>query len=245
MTRKKGIGEEKSNEVKSDREETEDKRVEKQSQEKQIREIEERESSKEKEIYIFTLKIPSDRIAALIGKNGETKKEIESETGCKLQIDSKEGEVHIQSADSIKLYNTKEIVKAVGRGFNPKIAMLLLKPDYMLDVIELRPLLKSTSHMKRMKGRVIGEGGKCRKTIEDLTDTSVSVYGKTIAIIGEASKVGIARRAIESLLRGSPHSTVYNWLEKQRKHIKEEDFLNGFETTEKTEFEDLKKRDDK
>jgi ribosomal RNA assembly protein len=71
--------------------------------------------------------------------------------------------------------------------------------------------------MQRLKGRVIGAKGKARKAIEELTQTNISVYGKTIAIIGEIQNVGTARRAIESLLMGSMHATVFKWLEKQRR----------------------------
>ncbi len=71
--------------------------------------------------------------------------------------------------------------------------------------------------MKRLKGRVIGEGGRSRKTIEELTGSYISIYGKTICIIGEPEGAPNARRAVESLLKGSPHGNVYKWLEKQRK----------------------------
>jgi len=74
--------------------------------------------------------------------------------------------------------------------------------------------------MRRLKGRVIGADGKTRRIIEDMTETYVTVYGKTIGIIGETSNVSLARRAIESLLRGSPHSSVYKWLENQRRNIR-------------------------
>jgi ribosomal RNA assembly protein len=178
--------------------------------------------------YSYSLKIPIERVAALIGTGGATKNEIAAETGCKLNIDSKEGEVEISSNDSIKLYTAREIIKAIGRGFNPKIALSLLKPDYVFDIIELRQIMKSVAQMQRLKGRVIGEGGKARSTIEGLTDTSISVYGKTIAIIGEASNVATAKRAIESLLSGSNHSSVYNWLEKHRRMSKADEFKHEF-----------------
>ena len=66
----------------------------------------------------------------------------------------------------------------------------------------------------------IGEGGKSRKTIEDLTECYISVYGKTIGIIGEPENVAAARKAVEDLLKGSPHGNVYKLLEKRRRMIK-------------------------
>ncbi|MFQ5621427.1 MAG: RNA-processing protein, partial [Candidatus Nanoarchaeia archaeon] len=63
----------------------------------------------------------------------------------------------------------------------------------------------------------IGEGGKSRKVLEDLTECQISVYGKTIAVIGEVEMMSLARRAVDMLLCGAPHRNVYKWLEKQRR----------------------------
>ncbi|MGV8169480.1 MAG: KH domain-containing protein [Candidatus Nanoarchaeia archaeon] len=171
--------------------------------------------------FSFGVKIPKERVAVLIGKNGETKKELEEYTNCKMDIDSKEGDVSISGADSLKMYALREVVKAVGRGFNPEIARLLLKQDYALEVIALLDYVRNKDHFERVKGRVIGAEGKSRQTIEELTGTFISVYGKTISIIGETEGVVAAKKAVESLLQGSPHSNVYRWLEKNRRTLKE------------------------
>ena len=66
--------------------------------------------------------------------------------------------------DGIKLFTAREIVKAVARGFNPDIALQLLKPDYTLDLIEMKEITgKSKNNLLRLKGRVIGKGGKARE----------------------------------------------------------------------------------
>lgn len=170
--------------------------------------------------YSYELKITKERIAVLIGKDGEVKKELEDLTETQIDIDSKEGDVTIKGSDSIKMYALKEVIKAIGRGFNPEIARLLLKQDYVLEIIPLLDYLKK-SHLERVKGRVIGSAGKSRNTIERLTDTFIVVYGKTISILGESDGVVAAKKAIESLIAGSPHANVYKWLEKNRKKMKE------------------------
>jgi len=174
--------------------------------------------------YLYDTKIPKERIAVLIGKDGITKKHIESATNIKLKIDSKEGDVFLEGEDALGLYSAREVVKAIGRGFNPEVALLLLKPDYMFEMLNMLDYVKSKNHMIRLKGRVIGAEGRSRKTIEDLTETYISVYGKTIGIIGFSENVAIAKKAIESLLSGSPHSSVYKWLEKRRSDMKRKDF---------------------
>lgn len=174
--------------------------------------------------YLYDTKIPKERIAVLIGKEGITKKQIESATNIKLKIDSKEGDVFLEGEDALGLYSAREVVKAIGRGFNPDIALLLLKQDYMFEMINMLDYVKSKNHMIRLKGRVIGAEGRSRKTIEELTETYISVYGKTIGIIGFSENVAIAKKAVESLLSGSPHSSVYKWLERRRGNMKRKDF---------------------
>ena len=173
----------------------------------------------EQEEFTYELKIPQERVAVLIGTNGTTKREIEETTKNKLEI-SKEGDVTISGNDGLELYVTKEIIKAIARGFNPKIALLLLKQDYTLEIIDMKTIAgKSKNTLLRLKGRVIGKGGKSREEIERLTDCNISVYGKTVGIIGETQAVSLARRAIAMLLQGSMHKTVFRFLEKQKKEM--------------------------
>ena len=171
------------------------------------------------EEFSYELKIPEERVAVLIGTNGKTKNEIEMATKSSLDI-TKDGDVTITGDDGLDLYTTKEIVKAIARGFNPKIALLLLKSDYALELIDMKDISgKSKNTLQRLKGRVIGKGGKSREEIERLTECNISIYGKTVGIIGESGQVSIARQAVAMLLQGSMHKTVYQFLEKKNKEI--------------------------
>lgn len=170
--------------------------------------------------YSYELKITKDRIAVLIGTKGQTKKDLESITDCKIIVDSKEGDVLLTGKDPINLFSLREVVRAIARGFNPDIAKQLLKQDYILDVISLNDYSREKSHQLRLKGRVIGVDGKARANIEQLTECYISVYGKTISIIGKIEMVSICKRAVETLLAGSTHATVYKWLERQRRTIR-------------------------
>ena len=177
--------------------------------------------------FSYEIKIPRERVAVLIGKNGLTKRQIEEATKTKLNVNSEEGDVSVMGEDALSMFATKEIIHAIGRGFNPEIAMLLLNQDYNIEMINLGDYIKSKNSMERIKGRVIGAEGKSRRVIEDLTECNVSVYGKTIGIIGKVENTSVCRRAIESLLGGSPHANVYKWLEKQRTKQKRDSFLGN------------------
>lgn len=178
------------------------------------------------EAFSYELKVPQDRVAVLIGKDGESKKEIEKSTNSKLDITT-DGDVTITGSDGILLYIAKDIITAIGRGFNPKIALLLLKTDYTLEIINIKDMAgKSKNMVQRLKSRVIGSGGRAREEIERLTDTHVSIYGKTIGIIGETDRVYQAREALSMLLSGAMHKTVYSYLEKKNREMSFGQFAN-------------------
>ena len=175
--------------------------------------------------YSYELKIPKDRVAVLIGMKGNVKKAIEEETKSKIKVDSKEGDIFVSGEDALGLYTAREVIKAIGRGFNPDVARLLLRQDYIFEVVSLSDYSKNKESMTRLKGRVIGQDGKARRLIEQLTECYVCVYGKTISIIGEPESTSAAKQAVENLLSGSTHANVYKWLEKKRRELKRKNIL--------------------
>jgi len=153
--------------------------------------------------------IPEDRKAVLIGANGETKKKIEKLTKTKILV-RENIEIEGEALDVLK---TKEIVKAIGRGFSPEISLQLTKEDNVLFITKISGSEKTS---KRLLSRVIGSHGKAKKNIEFLTGTHVSIYGKTISVIGKYEDAVKAKDAIDSILSGSRHGYVYKNLESKK-----------------------------
>ena len=172
------------------------------------------------------IRIPNDRIGSLIGKSGNVKSLIEKSCYVTLDIDGDTGEVFIKSTDDVEKmqpFKAIEIVTAIGRGFSPENAMTLLEGENTLHVIDLREFVgKSNTNVERIKGRIIGEGGRARKNMENLTNTHISVYGRTVAIIGDASKLRLAVDAISALSSGGMHGAVYDKLESANRRTKQE-----------------------
>jgi ribosomal RNA assembly protein len=172
------------------------------------------------------IRVPAERIAVLIGKSGSVKSRIEQLCYVTLDINGETGEVFIRSdgnVEKIQPFKAMEIVTAIGRGFSPENAMSLLNGENTLHVIDLREFAgKSNANIERIKGRIIGEGGKARKNMENLTGTRISVYGKTVSIIGDTSKLRLVVDAISSISNGSMHGTVYNKLEAANRKNKQE-----------------------
>jgi ribosomal RNA assembly protein len=174
------------------------------------------------------VRIPKERIGVLVGPDGKVKQRIEEKFMVTLEIESGTGGVNIvlseKAEDPSVLFKAKDTVTAIGRGFSPEHAFRLLRnEDNIFDLIDLRLLFgRSESDIKRVKGRIIGANGKTRRLIEELTDASVVVYGHTIGIIGTFERVDVARNAVQMLIDGSQHHTVYKYLQRKRSEFKKQ-----------------------
>ncbi len=170
-------------------------------------------------------KLPLDRIGVLLGENGRVKKEIEEKTRTIITVDSNTGSVIIEPASpnttALDLMRAQNIVRAIGYGFSPERAFRLLEEDQILEVVDVRQYVgDKPNHIKRVLGRVIGEEGKARRTLEELTGTYISVYDHYVAIIGDYETANIAKKAIEMLIEGRMHSTVYKYIDREMFNIR-------------------------
>ena len=173
------------------------------------------------------IRIPADRIGALIGPSGKTKKRIEATFQIDLTIDGETGNVDIKvkpdQPDVSVLFVARNMIRAIGRGFSPKNAFALINEDYDLIIMDLEEYVgRSKNAQGRVKGRIIGKEGKSRAMIEELTDCLVSVYGGTVSIIGPFEMLPVTKEAVEMLINGSFHKTVWNHLYAYRRKMKKE-----------------------
>lgn len=171
------------------------------------------------------LKIPKERVGVLIGPHGKTKETVEKTTQTNIDVDSEAGSIAISpqesAEDPLAVWKARYMVKAIGRGFNPEIALKLIDDDVMLEIINLPDYVgKSKKSILRQKGRIIGKDGKTRDIITEMTGTYVSIYGKTVSIIGEMEHLQIAKEAVEMILDGARHKTVYSFLERKKQDMK-------------------------
>ncbi len=171
-------------------------------------------------------RISRKRLGVLIGTEGQTKNTLEELTGVRISIDSSSGEVTIDESpceDPSMGLKARDVVQAIGRGFSDEKALELLEEDCFLRIFDIKDFAHSRNRIVELKGRVIGTRGKTRGLLEELTGSSVSVYGHTVAIIGSSLQLDVASRAVEMLLKGSEHATVYRYLERMRPQLKIEE----------------------
>lgn len=189
-------------------------------------------------IYV---KVPINRLGAVIGKKGEVKLRLIEELGVRITIDSENSMVIIEpeapGTPPINMMKAGEIIKAIAYGFPPEKAYRLLEDDQILVIVDLKQFVgDSPNHLKRIKGRIIGEAGRARKTIEEMTGTDIYVGDHYVAIIGDYERAMAAKKAVEMLAEGRMHSTVYRYLDKVLREIKRREALKMWA---KDEFEEL------
>lgn len=175
--------------------------------------------------FQHTLKIPRERIGALIGKGGRVKQQIEKRCGVEIEIDSETGDAIISGSkpvEQMEAFRAVEVITAISRGFSPERAYHLFDDEEVVfQQMDLHDYAgKSPNALERIKGRIIGEGGKARRMIEELSGTYISVYGHTVAFIGNYREVKLATDAIAMLAKGSMHKSVYTMLQRARRRDK-------------------------
>jgi len=170
------------------------------------------------------LKIPKERVGVLIGHNGETKRMIEKLSTTTLEIDSVEGEVIINehnTSDPLLSLIVEKVVRAIARGFSPEHAIRLFTENMDFFLFDLHDYAgKKDSHIRRIRSRIIGTDGKSKRTLEKLTEADISVYGHTVALIADFESIDTAKKAVDMILSGSKHASVYRYVEREMKKLR-------------------------
>src|SRR5688572_524933 len=180
-------------------------------------------SGRSSEADMLYTRCPAERLGVLIGPEGTTKRRLQESTGTEITVDSATGDVTIDesgAADPVLALKARDIVQAMARGFSEERAFHLLDDDAYIEILDIKDFARSKNRVAQVRARLIGTRGKTRRIMEELTGVDVSVWGHTVAMIGGAFEMAIAREAMIMLLRGSEHKTVYRFLERKRADLK-------------------------
>ncbi|MEM4626553.1 MAG: hypothetical protein QXZ30_00660 [Candidatus Bilamarchaeaceae archaeon] len=169
------------------------------------------------------IKIPVERVKII--KDKKNKELLEKKCNIEIEI-NEENEIALRGEPQ-DIYFSKNVIIAIGRGFDIRDALLLIERDFDLYIYHLKDYFKNENSIKRVKGRVIGEKGKTKKEIESATESKISIYGNTIAIISKPDTMEYAKTAVEKILNGAMHLSVYRYLADARKKIFEERLRGG------------------
>ncbi len=150
----------------------------------------------------------------------EIKNRIEKTLNCKIKIKNDLIEISGNVFDVLK---AKKILNAFNNCFEIEDCIKLIDENYDLIEINVKEYSKKASRQKELIGRVIGTKGKVKNIIEEYTQTKILIKDKDkkIFILGKLENIEIAKNAIEMILEGKKHSTVFNYLDKTKKGLVE------------------------
>lgn len=139
---------------------------------------------------------------------------LENNMGVTINIDSDAKTVKVTSENSVKKHDATRVLRAIACGFDASDALKLYRSDIMyLETVDIKNYTRNKDEQYRQKGRIIGKDGRTKELIEELSGANVNIYKNEIGILGDLKDVKAARRAVLMFLDGSPHSSVYNYLE--------------------------------
>lgn len=153
-------------------------------------------------------KIILERISAIL----KLKKRLEDELSVK--ISEKDGAIFFEG-DSEDEYIAEKVFYALDMGFPVSNALLIKKQDFEFSVVNIKDYCRS-KNLERIRGRIIGRGGKALKTLSHLTNSYFEIKGNKIGIISNYEWIRNAQEAIIMLIQGTKHSNVYSYLERNR-----------------------------
>lgn len=164
------------------------------------------------------INIPAHRLSPLKAAFEEIVENVTQKLKLQIRVNTKLKCVEIRESDETEfagaLQKAADYVKAFLLGFELRDAEALLRlDDLYLDSFEVADVkMLSGDHLSRAIGRVAGKGGKTKFTIENTTKTRIVVADQYFHIMGSFNNIKIARRAVCSLIMGTPPSKVYGHL---------------------------------
>jgi ribosomal RNA assembly protein len=169
--------------------------------------------------------VPPESFEKVKGELGQVMGELRRRLGVRLTLDESNSRVLIEAegeGDAANVLRARDIVRAIAIGFSPQDALQLLDEDYVLVVVDVTQAVgDKENHLRRVLGRVIGENGRARRTLEEITGTKIVVNDRgLVGIIGDYERSQIARHGVELLVQGRMHATVYRRLESMMRELK-------------------------
>jgi len=168
-----------------------------------------------------TYYLEKDRIPVFIGKQGEMKKQFEKKLNCSIDIDSNSGKIITTSEEPINNFILGNIIQAVNGDLNPNFALKLCDENYVLDVLDVRHMVKKNEklYVKRAVGRIIGLNGATRKVIEEITKCFLAIKDNYVTIVGPYENTILVQKGIEMICKGVSHKGLYKYLERNKENM--------------------------
>ncbi|MDE1810850.1 MAG: hypothetical protein KGH66_02315 [Candidatus Micrarchaeota archaeon] len=170
--------------------------------------------------------IPAERVKKLREEPALIKRVSKLCGGCKIEIDT-DGAVMLEGEPYAE-FSAKSVLSAFGRGFDVDMAAKLVENDYYFTTTDIGQLFGSRKRVMQVKARVIGENGRTKRYIEEVSGAKISVYGDTVSFIGTIDEITEAEAAVSTLIEGGTHKLAYLRMEAAHRKNKQSAHMPGF-----------------
>lgn len=167
--------------------------------------------------------VRQERIGVVVGKGGRNKRRIEEAFNVKIEVDEKRGIVYLvplPGVPAFKVLKARKALEAISLGFSVDDALRLAEDLVTFEVIDVSEAARNRHDLERIMARIIGTKGRFKKTLEEMTGTSIAISNKKVGIIGDYEQVRVAHEAISKIVRGFSHSRVLSFLESESRLLK-------------------------
>ncbi len=134
---------------------------------------------------------------------------LEKELGLKLEIRGREITFSGKAEDE---YIAERVLEAINFGFPMDVALMMKHEDLIFEVLNIKDYTKRND-LERIRGRLIGTGGKTKATLIQLTQCFIEYKENKVGIIGQPEHIEFATQAIISLIKGAKQANIYSYLE--------------------------------
>lgn len=154
------------------------------------------------------IKLIVDKLARI------TKSRKKLEEILEVKIANRGTEVYIEGSPENE-YIAEKVILALDFGFPFSVAIEIKTEDLVFETLNIKEFTKQ-KNLARVRGRVIGMGGKTIKTISDLSNCYLEIKDNQVGMVGEPEFIKNAQEALISLVKGTKPGNVYAYLEKHQ-----------------------------
>jgi len=142
----------------------------------------------------------------------KNKKKLKKILNVKITNRGKEVSVNGNAKDE---YTAEKVIDALNFGFPYQDAISIKTEDKEFEILNIKEYTKS-HNLERVRARIIGKAGRALKTLSKLSKCSFELKDNKLGIIGYPEKLKLAQESAMSLIKGTKHSNVYQFMEKNQ-----------------------------
>lgn len=103
--------------------------------------------------------------------------------------------------DPYAIIKARDIIKCLARSVPYQIALTLLEDEVYCNIVKIKSFVRDKQVFVKRRQRLVGPDGATLKALEILTECYMLVQGNTVTLIGHYSKLKVAQRVVEQVMK--------------------------------------------